>query len=457
MSQTENPLDARTLPFAVILAGIIILGGFGAIQTAGGPLPNSCTSTNGFCPSGPIAYVLSVSGNNTGVGAVTTSSWVAVTNQSMIVVGAVGASTVVHTMISNLTDTLGDTFSRKLIQQYVPGLDGNNIEIWFGQTKAAGLNSLTATWNFTDGLGTQILQANVYTGVSGTGATNSTSTSGTSATLTLKTIKNGSWIFGAVNLVNPVCPPPNIGTSSGFIRRIDTCQVIAGAGENEAESSDNATVLRNTFTLTYAPGGVGTQNDYAVIELTATDSEPLTPDFTTFCGPLQGTTVRCLNFAGKTSGGNTLANIVVGTNYCTGITTTGLTIATGHNLQVLAQYAGQSRNDTGAIILVEIIISTTVPPTTFGACTVGTIFGIGKIVFTTMGATLTQFGLNEYATAVNGVCISPTIPCNSAGTVYASLDIVPQSVGVGNPGSTILYAQWGSGTTSSSLSMFEIK
>lgn len=392
--------------------------------------PNACAIT--FC--GQIKYITSVSGNNSGLGVVTTSVYSALANQSMVVVGAVGASTIVHTMISNITDSLGDTFTRSVIQQFAPGsLDGNNIEIWFGQTRVSGFNSITAKWNFTDGLGTQILQANIYNGVSGTGAINSTSTLGAASSLTLKTAKSGSWIFGAVNFVLPLCPPPVIGTSPSFIRRIDTCQGLNAVSVNEAESSDNATSLRNTFKLTYSPTGTSTQNDYAVVELVANDAEPLNPDFANLCTVTPTNCPLHLNSVSLNSNPNALGKaLALNTAYCTGINTKPLTTTTG-TIFLWSAYSADDLNTTSAKIFIQLYVSTNVPSNTFGVglcATGGNIVATGTIQFPLTGAlSLT----NTFSTALNGVdTISGTAP--AANTYYGWMEVTAQGFVSGSLG-----------------------
>lgn len=453
MSQVENKW--RPLVIGLVLVLLLSSAFFGV----------SSSTTIPAQQGDQIKFHTAVSGNGTSTA--TTKSWSAIANETMVVSATIGLSTLPPNIsVSSVTDLLGDTFTRR-IQQFgvANSLDANAIEIWTGTVKASLTNAVTVTWNVSSIVNAYTAQVATYTGVGGVGNTNSTtSASGISVftPLTLINRASGSWVIGASNVVNPSCPPSKISSGPGFIQRIETCDILLGSGANEAEISDNATALRNLLKTIYSPvnSGTGSQTDQAIMELMPVDAEPLTPDFNTFCSPLQGSSVNCLNFAGKTSGANVAANIVVGTTYCTGITTVALVMGGAHNLQALAQYAGQSRNDTGAIILIEVIISTTAPPTTFGSCSTpvaSTVFGVGKIFFATSGATLTQFGLNEYATAVNSICVTPTPPCNTASTVYASIDILPQSVGAGNLGSTIQYAQWGSGLQSSSLSMIEIK
>lgn len=430
---SQEQISKKWMPLTIGLVLILLISTL-QLTTAGGPTvaPNTCTSGNTFC--GPIAYVLSVSGNNTGLATVTTSSWSAVANQSIVIVAAVGLSTVVHTMVSNITDTLGDSFSRRLIQQYAPGsLDGNNIEIWFGQTRSTGTDALTAKWNFTDGLGTQILQANIYNGVTGTGAANSTSTLGAQASLTIQLQKSGSWVFGAMNIVNPLCPPPVITTSPGFVRRIDTCQTIGGITVNEAESSDNATSLRNTFKLTYTPGGTGTQQDYALIELVPSDLEPLTPDFSNLCTVTPTNCPLHLNTVSLNSNPNALGKaLALNTAYCTGINTKALTTTTG-TIFVWSAYSADDLNTTSAKIFLQLYVSTNVPSNTFGVglcATGGSIVATGTIQFPLTGAlSLT----NTFSTALNGVdTISGTAP--AAATYYGWLEVTAQGFAAGSLG-----------------------
>lgn len=210
----------------------------------------------------------------------------------MIVVPSVGAS-FFPSQVSTVKDTLGDTFTRQILQFYAVGSpDFNELEVWTGRTSTVGVtNTVTVTWNTT--LNPVLLvQVSTYVGISSLGV--KTSVAGlisTGNTITIKTIRSGSWIFGASSIGVGIPPCNTIVTSPSFIRRIDGCAQNGSLGV-ETELSDNATAIRNAFSLPYAPtwtiSGGSAFFEQAVLELVPFDSEPLNPDFTTFCTTTNG-------------------------------------------------------------------------------------------------------------------------------------------------------------------------
>jgi len=323
-----------------------------------------------------------------------------------------------------------------------------------------------------------MIQVQLYQNVASVGQSNGQSNNCSiscpqSPSLSIVTAKSGVWILGSIatqsipNTPSTTPCPSQVATeSSRFVTRSKGCSTPDGTDGVETWVSDNATSLRNGITVTYQPSLVSINIPFSQveIELIPVDLEPQNQfiDTTTLCNTT-GDTCH-INFANKISGINTAQNIVVGTSYCTGITTSIMTISSASNVQVFGDYAGQSRNDTGAQIMVQIYVSANAPSTSFGSglcATGGVIISVQKIVFITSGATLTTYGINEYAEASVGVCLLGNTPCNAAGTIYAWIEITPQSVGniisgVSNLGSTIQYAQWGA-IAHSSISMIQIK
>lgn len=454
--QEQSPRLDQSRIMVIGLVLILLASSFGmAIATGPTTATTSlCTASNQLC--GPIKFITSVFGNATSTNTVTTSAWSALGNQSMVVVASVGGS-LTASNVSSVSDLQNDRFTRFLQQQNVAATGFPDLEVWFGQTSLTSINQVTINWNATENVLGQVI---VYQGVSGLGVKNSTFQNGAQAgtpSLTIKTSQSGSWIGGVLSLSAPNLCTGSMGSSPQFIDRNDGC-ASTGCGFDcypvTTSVADNSTALRNTVKLAYAPTQDASGTDLRVAEFTIlpVDVEPNMPDFGTFC-TISNTPCTYMNFAGRTSGANTLQNIVVGTSYCTGITTSALTITVAHLVQGLTEYSGQSRNDTGAILLVQVYYSTNVPSTSFGSglcASGGLIAGLGKVTFTTSGATVTAYGLNEYATSIN------TILNENAGTFYAWIEITPQSVGSGNLGSTIQYAQWGA-SGHSSIAIFSFQ
>lgn len=152
------------------------------------------------------------------------------------------------------------------------------------------------------------------------------------------------------------------------------------------------------------------------------------PD-TGFCSPT-GATCH-INFASRASG-PTVANqaLTPGTAYCTGITTSALTISGSTIVELSASYTGASVNTTGVLLLIQAELSSGVPSQTFGAgaCATGnSVIGGSTIYFATSGALSTS---TEYSTSIYGTCLN-TVPCNVAGTVYGWLEITPYNSATG--------------------------
>jgi hypothetical protein len=138
-----------------------------------------------------------------------------------------------------------------------------------------------------------------------------------------------------------------------------------------------------------------------------------------------------LVMANKISGIQTTATIALNTEYCTGITTSGLVLNVTSNILFTSMYGADDRNVTNAIVRVILYYSTTVPSTTFGSggCATGTEVAESRLQFATTGTgTATSiFALYSSMNAVVSI---------ASGTIYAFIDIIPLTSGM-------LYFQFG--------------
>lgn len=434
---------------------------------------STCSLTNGLC--GPIRFdniqFQNSTSSNSANSFLTSTSWLAGQNQTMIVVASSQNSFFPpRTRVSSVTDSIGDSFNLVIQVQANSALvsEPTDLEIWSGVVKTQLTNAVTVTWNGTNA-NSNMVQVVVYDNVASIGSSVSTTficpCSGSSASLSLTTSKSGEWIFGAIAVQSiPGTPqttpcPGQVGSdSSGFVTRNKGCSTPGGTDGVETWVSDNNTSIRNSVTVTYNPQPISSAFGVDVeIELFPVDLEPNQQSLNTSTLCFTTGDTCHVNMVIKSTGANVATNVVVGTAYCTGITTPALTTTKTTNLRISGQYGAQSRNDTGAVLLFQLEISTSAPSTTFGSgqCASGnTIVSAGKITFDTSGTTLTLYGLNEYFGSSIGQFGM------GAGSYYAWIEITPQSVGnvntgVANLGSTIQFAQWGIGA-SSSIDLLEI-
>jgi hypothetical protein len=430
MKQRKGSDSSRAL-LGILLIALIIVGDIvsGAIgSSAPSPVSGACSSKNGLC--GPIQFDQSIATNSSSSQTSLTSAKFTVSVNETIII--ITHSSLSSGNVTTITDSLGNSYTFRIKEG--TSLSEGWLEIWTAKSVTSGTDAVTVTWNIQDFVAFMIdSYKNVADVRSFVGTTNQLALTA-SLTTTVTVPVSGSWVFGAggsnnVGNPNPLCPTLSLG--SNFVQRgMPICGGPPSSGQPTIMTGDNATALPNNLdvSFTFSNSGTVTALDTVEFILLPIDTEPfLIPLNVANMGPLSG---------------NLLRNIVVGTTYCTGQTTLKLTTLTSHKLQLTATYAGQSRNDTGAVMRVDILVGPNAPSTTFasGNCaTGGTTVATGKIYFATSGATLTAFGLNEYAVTVSGVTFSTQI----TGTYYGWVQITPQSVGAGNLGSTIQYAQWG--------------
>lgn len=450
MSETENPLDSRRLPFAVILAGIIVLGAFVVTGSAGGGnSPLGHFNTN-------ISFIGVAMMNQTALAqcCITTPVWTPIQNETLMVVASTSGS-FAASQVSSVTDTHGDVFT-KIIRVALPpgGVEpGSDLEVWSGTDGSTFVpNAVTVNWN--ESSNAHLVQVVRYQDVASFGVTASRiGPPLLDTTISVTASKSGSWLFGTITVLaipaDPVstpCPGDVVSDSLRFITRNEACSVPGSTDGTETWVSDNATAVRNGITVPYAPNiSAGNAVFFldAEIEMIPVDVEPQS-DTNIYC---QTTGDSCHNNAvTKTSGINTLQTLLLGTTYCTGITTTALTTTKTAILFGSSTYSGQSRNVTGAIMLVTFKVGTNAPTTSFGSgvcASGGLIFATTKIMYQTSGLTTTAYGLNEYAQTILGSF------SQNAGTYYAWDEIAWQGCNPACAGSTMLFAQWGAAQHSS--------
>lgn len=285
----------------IILAGIMLSVCIGLMfSTTGGAGGAVCSATLNNCGD-QISFITTVFGNASAVGnavilsSVTTNSWNANANQTMIVVPEIGETLQTGGLsVSSITDTFGDSFRKLVGFSYNPltNPEGSNLEVWTGSTKITGTNAVTANWNNTNN--ELQLQVAIYSGVAGVVQSQiaNNGIGGPIPSLTITTIASGSWIVGTIlQAVPTTCN--TLGPGPSFVERINTCTTDNPRTPNfltNGAIDDNATSLRNAFALTYAPtsGTPGQQNIAAVVEMSSIDKEPLNPNFATFCTTTNG-------------------------------------------------------------------------------------------------------------------------------------------------------------------------
>ncbi|HVH14975.1 MAG TPA: hypothetical protein VNA15_04575, partial [Candidatus Angelobacter sp.] len=247
---------------------------------------------------------------------------------------------------------------------------------------------------------------------------------------TLTMTKTGSLVVGSQTWeIDLNCSTNRITTGNNQTSRGFACggsDVMGQDGEDNSPAS-----YSNGFPYFYnnlANSNPSNPEDYTLmaIEILPTAFNGINvgiSDVDPFC-PTSGGDTCHTNFAGKASG-TTAANqnLGVGVTFCTGITTSGLLIATntGTTILLVASYTAAALNATGALLLIQAKLGTTAPSQTFGsgACASGTAIGSSTINMTKSGTLSTS---TEFSTAINGACTN-AVPCLNAGTLYGWLDI----------------------------------
>ena len=394
----------------------------------------------------------------------TTPSWNTNINESMIVVASTQStfSTGPPLHVVSVTDTLGSSFSKIISRAITGAVEPTEIEVWFSQVKTSfAANAVTVTWNGTNE-NSNMIQVVLYQNIASIGVTASqfsqTCTGTTCTPLPLTTSKSGSWVLaatatGAIPLdpVTSPCPGGVSAESSGFVSRSKGCSVPGITDGVETWVSDNATSLRNGLTVNYHPTITTTEllsgTAQVSVELIPTDLEPQI-DARSFC--LTAGDTCHVNMAVRASGGiNTLQTVANGVQYCTGITTLGLTTTASSNVIATMTYSALDTNFTlipgtsGAKLLIQIYRTTTAPSTTFGSglCDSGGVVhpgGLSTITFVNTG-TNGQYNINYYSASATGIT-----PALAAGTYYFFIEITVQLVGAGH----MSMAQWGASPNS---------
>jgi len=468
LEEASEKEQSPRLDHRVFAAGLIILllplGVYlGTASAGGGTIATACTATNGFCVNPNISFVGGVTQNQTLVdaGSLTTPTWTPepLHNETLMVVASTSGS-FAASQVSSVTDLHGDVFTKQIRIALPAGSvePGSDLELWSTvDSSVISLNSVTVNWN--ESVNAHLLQVERYQNVASFGvqaSQESTSNLNVTMALTITTTVSGSWVFGsATTLSIPVDPvstpcPGLILNSPLFVLRNDGCSTPGVTDGTETQVADNATTLRNALPILYSPKFAAAQ-PFALdleIEMIPIDVEPLqqTIDTSTLCAKT-GDTCH-VNGASRASGINTNQNLLLNTVYCTGITTSALTTTSTSLVFGESSYAAQSRNVTGAILLVELKLGTSAPSTSFGSgvCTAsGTIviLSLGKIFLATSGLTNTAYGLNEYATAIVGSV------SRVAATYYGWIEITWQGCSPACAGSTLQFAQWGANQHSS--------
>jgi hypothetical protein len=448
-----NRLQFYTIVFAFLSVAMtfIIFSSIGQanIICPVGQAVGSIGSTNDTCVvplanTGPIVFVQRIFKNDTNgisVASLTTNSWTPLQNETLVVVTS-ESTAFAKSQVSSVTDLRGDVFTLRLRQEFVPGT--GDLELWTGTEPATVTpNSVTVNWN--ESLNPHLVQIVRYQNIAGFGTaiTRATSTQGQfNGTLSITTTQSGSWVFGTTSVlsltINPVlspCPGTIISSGTGFVRRADDCSTPFITDGAETEVADNSTTLRNGIVVSYSPliNNNTPWVESIAVEMFAVDQEPShqVVDTSILCHTT-GDTCH-INSADRISGINTLQVLLPNTAYCTGITTGPLVTTSTQLLRTVATYAALSTNITGAKLLIQVYVSTSVPSTSFGAglCAAGSVSAPGTIWFQTSGANA-QYNVNYYATTMYG-SISE-VP----GTYYAFIEITPQ-----NFAGHLSMAQWG--------------
>lgn len=391
-----------------------------------------------------------------GISSLTSSSFQITQNETMVIAthSSLGGANV-----TSITDTIGNAFTRAI--RVGTSISEGWMDVWSSTpSKTTATDIVTVNWSVADIVMAEI---SIYKNVAGIG--NSTAATGqsspfqTSLSTTLVNLKSGAWFLGVAGTNAATKCLKNLTPNSPFVTRVDSCSGSFSTTDVSMFMSDNATTLRNHTSIFFnATSTIGAISiDVEEVELLPTDLEPLQfsicNNYSTSCiCNTTGDTCH-LNTVTKSTGANVLTNIVLGTTYCTGITTAALTTTKSSTLELLADYYAQSRNTTGAVILLEFFVTTTAPPTTFGSCTpTGTEYAIGKILFSTSGTTLTTNGANVYTGTIFGDTSAPLAAAIYYGNIVIVLQVCPSPCGVSG---TISFAQWGS-TVNSAIQMREL-
>lgn len=439
----------KTSSFAIAILAIVIILPLSSGQ--GGNAANVCSTSNGFCAT--IQYDKSISANNTIATSTTTltSPFFSVIQNETIIVAT--HSSLNGANVSSVTDTMGNTYT--FIARSGTTLTEGWEDVWTAQATQSILGSITVVWNKPD---TVIFEASIYKNAKGVGAVvtaNSQVSNVISLTTSLTATTSGSWVLGiaGTNNVGNSAPFPCRAlkpTTPPFVQRIYSCSGDKNVNLDSMFMSDNATGLVNGSTLSFAASSTTVNvNSIDIIEL-----ELLAVDVEFNLNPCLANPVSCNSFGGAKTSANALATLTVNTEYCTGVTSNGISLTAPGIVQMLGSYSGQSRNATGAKLLVKFYLTTTVPSTTFaaGVCASGGVFAFTTIYLPTSGSTLTLNGPNVYMGSLIGYCYTTQSPCNNLTppiTVYASLTITPQNIA-----QAMTYAQWATG---SSVAITQIK
>ena len=375
-----------------------------------------------------------------------------------MVVVASTQSTFSPVRVISVTDILGSSFSKIISEQVIGSGEPTELEVWFGQVKTSfASNAVTVNWNDSN-LNSNMIQVALYQNIASIGGSvGQFCLDCQGPPLTLVTSKSGSWVLGVTATgalpgtpQTTPCPGQIVSDSAGFVTRSKGCSVPGGTDGVETWVSDNATTLRNGLAVTYQTtlvAGILAGSVKVEVELIPTDLEPQV-DARSFC-PTSGDTCH-VNMATRAAGGiNTLQTVANGVQYCTGITTLGLTTAATSNIIATMTYSALDTNFTftpgtsGAKLLVQIYRTTTTPTTTFasGLCDSGGTVqpgGLSTITFVNSG-TNGQYNINYYSTSATG-----TAPTIASGTYYFFIEITVQLVGTGH----MSMAQWGASPNS---------